>query len=346
MSDNRQAFRMGTRQRIQKVGTIPFAAGASGQPLELPRVGLASKIIVQFRGSITFSGNDVNTDQGPFNLVNRFRVLMNNGSAQIVDISGYGAYLASKWQQRGFMNDNAGAGATTPHVDIHKFALTTGAHADAVLTYELPLAANDSINFETGLLNLQASETRVTIEAVFGALTDAGALITDITGNLHVYYEYYEIPDPREYFLPPLALVRTLEEQMVVGATGEVIYQIPHQGTLLQLIHVLTLNGARSDSVDSLLMRFNKTDTVYNEDRQLNRLRERIQYGTNPITGVFYRDYWAAMGIVSGGDTRDAIDTEEMTTLESIVNVTSGATFGSNNNKLTSIRRIVQVLEA
>lgn len=333
-------FRMGTRQRRAKVGVIPFSASASGTPLELPRVGMASRLILQLRGTSTKTTGAA-ADLGPWNLLSRIRVVSNIGSAVLVDVTGYGAYVAQRFLRRAWSPENAGSGSTTVNADQYAFPDTSGA---VVLTYEIPLGANDGANFESGLINLQAPETRVTVEPVFGAATDAAASMTAFTGNLHVYYEYYEIPDPSKFALPPQVLVRIMEEQQAIGQTGDIIYTVPRMGTVLNLAHVVILNGARSDSVDSFAVKFNKTDQIYSDERQLVRVMERELYGLPPNTGVFYNDLFHAYGDVNKGDTRDAIDSEQLTTFESIVTVSSGATLGSNNNFLRSIRRIVQVL--
>lgn len=344
MAQNLAPFRSGTRQRQAKVGVIPWVTGSPGTPLELPRVGMLSRIICQLRGSITYSAPGALADLGPWNLLNRIRVNTNIGAASLVDLSGYGAYVAQRLYRMGWSPDMAGIGAgTTPNADVHVFPLSGAAQA-FVLTWEFMIGANEGPNFEVGLINLQAPETRVTVEPVFGQLTDGSTLVTAITANLHVYYEYYEIGDPSKYALPPLALVRTLEEQQAIGQTGDNIYTVPRQGTVLQLAHVVRLNALRSDSVDSIATKFNKTDTIYNQERQWARLDERRLYGLNPNTGVYYRDLFHAFSHVNMGDTRDAIDSEALTTMESIVSVTSGATLGSNNNFLQSIRRILQIL--
>jgi hypothetical protein len=344
MANQLLPFRQGTRQRRAKVGVIPFAAASAGNPLELPRVGMLSRIIVQLRGTITYSAPGALADLGPWNLLSRIRVNTNIGAASIVDLSGYGAYVAQRQIAYGWSPEKAGIGDATPNADLHAFPLSGAAQAFA-LTWELPVGANDGPNFETGLINLQAPETRVTLEPVFGALLDPATLVTAIVANLHVYYEYYEIGDPGKFALPPLALVRLLEDQQAVGQTGDNTYTVPRQGTLLNLAHVAILNGARSDSIDSFSIKFNKTDTAYNIERQWSRMEERQLYGLLPVTGVYYNDWFHAYGEPNKGDTRDAIDSEALTTLESIVTVSSGATLGSNNNFLRSIRRIVQVLQ-
>jgi hypothetical protein len=337
-------FRMGTRQRRAKVGTIAYATASAGNPLPLPRVGLLSAIILQFRGTVTLSGAGALADLGPWNLLSRIKVNSNIGSASIVDVTGYGAYLMQKWVARGWLPDNAGVGSTTVNADIHAAPVAMGANT-WVLTWVIPISANRGVNFETGLINLQAPEVTVTVEPTFGALLDPATLVTATTGNLHVFYEYYEIPDPRKFTLPPLTLVRCLEEQQAVGATGDNIYTVPRMGTVLQLIHRTNLNGVRSDSIDSHSIKFNKTDTVYADERQELRVFERFMYASPPIVGATYRDFWNAYDDVSQGDTRDAIDSEQLTTLESIVTVSSGAGLGANNNFLASIRRILQILD-
>lgn len=336
-------FRAGTRRRRAFVSSVPYAASSTLTPQELPRVGLLSEVFVQARLTVTLSAAGALTDLGPWNAVNRVQVNANIGAAAIVDLSGYGAYMIQPWTQNaGYRPDVGGAGVTAVNADIHAAPVAMGANT-WVLSYFLPIAANDGSQFETGLINLQAPETRVTVNITTGALLDPATLVTATTGSFFIYYDYYEIPDPNRFKLPPLALVRTLEESQVISAVGDNIYTVPRQGVLLQLAHRVNLNGARSDSWDRALMRFNKTDSVYQEDRQWMRAVERRAFCLNPVVGVLYRDFWRANSLNSAGDTRDAIDSEELSTLESIVVVSAGATIGVAS--LSSVRRIVQTLQ-
>jgi hypothetical protein len=338
-------FRSGTRQRNFKVGVIPYAASTTGTPLNIPQVGMLSRIVAQLRGTITYSAPGTLTDQGPWSLLSRLQLLTNIGSANVYDCSGYGAFTIMRTITQGWSPDTAGFGASlAPNADIHVFPLSGAAQA-FVLTYEVPVSVNDGGNFETGLINLQAPETRVQLVSQFGALLDPASLVTAVVANLHVYYEYYEIGDLNTFALPPLALVRWLEENQSITAVGDNVYTVPRMGAVANLIHVVTLNGARSDSLDALAIKFNKTDQVYTTERQWSRVEERRMYSVLPTTGVYYWDWFNAYGGVNRGDTRDTIDSESLTTLESIVTVSSGATLGSNNNNLKSIRRIFQILE-
>jgi hypothetical protein len=345
-------FRAGTRQRFAFVNSVAHSVGATLSPIELPRVGMLSRIILQFRGTVSFSASGTAADLGPWNLLSRLQVNANIGSASIVDCSGFGLFMVQPTNSGcsvGFRPDLSGVGSSAaPSADIFAAPLAAGNNTWA-LSWIIPIGANTGNQFDLGLVNLQAPETRVTVNITTGALTDPATNLGSFTNaNWFVYYEYYEIPDPSKYALPPLALVRTIEETQAITGTGDTIYTVPRQGVLLQLTHRVTLNGARLDTPsgwDSAKIRFNKTDTVYNTDRQPWRVIERARYALQVLTGVYQWDFWQAAADVSQGDTRDAIDSEELSTLESILTVNSGATLGSNNNFFSSVRRIVQILE-
>ena len=343
MGNSLLPFRQGTRQRIQKVGTAAYAANSTAT-LEFPRVGYLSRVIVQFRGTVTLSAAGALADLGPWSLVSRFRLATNIGAATVVDVSGYGAYLAQRLQKEGQDFGLGGVGSTSPNADVHAAPVAMGANTWA-LSWVLPVSANDGREFEYGLINLQSPQTRVTLDVVTGALTDGATLVTAISGNFHVYYEYYEVPDPSRFAQPPLSLCRTLEEQQPVGQTGDNTYTVPRQGVLMQLIQYLRLNGSRSDSFDEYSLRFNKTDTVYRVERQLDRIISRSSQILDPKTGVAVLDLWRAAHAIGAGDARDNVDTEELSTVEFITTVSSGAVLGANNNFVSVIRRIAQRLE-
>lgn len=346
----KRLFREVTRQSIRKnggVNPIVYAANGGGS-LPLDKVGMLNRIILQFRGTITLSGAGSGTisDKGPWNLLSRLKVNVNGAALTLWDTTGYGAYVQNALISQSYRPDAAGAGNTVPDAMIHAAPTASGANT-WLLTWILPIAANQGTNFETGLINLQSPEVTVTVEPTFGALTDPNSLVTATTGNLHVWYEYYEIPDPRLADLPPVLAVRTIEDNQPINGTGDNIYTVPRGGNLMSLAHILTLNGARNHaSADNWRIAFNKATTVYNLETQIMRLRNREFSGLDAPTGVVNWDFFHATQDMTAGDNRDLIDTEELATLESIVAVSSGATLGSNNNSLQTVRRILQVFQA
>lgn len=74
----------------------------------------------------------------------------------------------------------------------------------------------------------------------------------------------------------------------------------------------------------------------------MQKILQRERYGYNLPTGVIVKDFAYALQHPEESDLRDAINTEMVTTTDAIVQVSSGATLGSNNNFLTSIREILQ----
>jgi hypothetical protein len=336
-----EPFRYNTRQRFQKITTRAYAAGTTLEPIIIPQVGYLSNIIVQFRGTVTLSGTGALTDKGPWNLLNKATLQSNQGAASLVDLSGYGAYIAGFWQNEGSPYNRAGIGDTVPSADYFSAPVASGANV-WVLTWVIPVAANDGRNFEVGLINLQAPEVRLSLGITCGALLDPSTLVTATTGTFHVWYEFYEVPNPAIVKQPPLMVVRTIEDQIPITQTGDITYQIPRQGVLLQLGHYITLNGARSDSIDAFQLKLNKTDSVYAIERQIMRFMQRQRYLAETPAGVYFWDFWNAEKEVSQGDTRDALDTEAITTMDFITTITSGATLGSGNNFQNNVRRIMQ----
>lgn len=337
-------FAAGTRLRRQYVGSVPFVAGAKAPSLPMPKVGMMSRLIVILEGSGTFSGAGALADSGPWNIFNRIQLNTNIGSAAVIDVSGYGAYTVQPHYRQGNKGGAAGTGATTPNATQYA-APVVGTPGAILLGLGFNVAVNQGQNFTDGLINLQAPEVSVSVDIQWGALADYGTTLTALAANAYVYYEYFEIPDPRVFEMPRLALHRTLEESQPVGQTGANIVPVPRMGTLLSLDNIVRLNGVRSDSWDSFAVRFNKTDSVYQVDKRWQRLDERYWHGVEADTGTIRQDFFHAQEVLNAGTSRDSIDTEQLTTLEQIVNITAGATLGVGNNSIASVRRIVQVLD-
>lgn len=337
-------FRNGTRQRIADVdspsSSVAFQAGGNFT-FTLPKVGYLNCLLVHFNGAMTTGAGYVASAAAPFGIIDRHTVIGNQGSSEFFDVSGIGTHYIQRTY--GYGNTTVGASA-----DVYSQP-ANGVNAAAPLnvSWLVPIAMNNGVEFDKGLINLQAPETTITYKGTFATLANMtadglGTGITSITGTLTVQYLYYEVPDPTRYAQPPVMFVRWLEDSIAVHGTGDNKYTIPRQGILLNMIHVLKLNGAVSDAWDSWALKFNKGDMPYVIYRARQRLLERYRYGLNSPTGVVFLDFMNAFGVVNGGDARDAVDTEENAVTESIVRVSSGAALGANNNTLTTIRRFFQ----
>ena len=339
-------FRYTTRQRMQQVATVPIALG-NQVSTELPRVGLISGIILNFSSVLTLSAAGVFTAGAPWNILKRIAVNLNTGAASIFNCSGFGAFIVNSRMLRSSMYLNAA---------MDNASSLIGAN-NVFFSLYIPIAMNDQLQFENGLINLQAPEVRMTIDLTFAASgAEFVTNFTSITGNVNLSYVYYELPDPRSTQYPPLALHRILEERTAITAVGDQVYTFPRGGSLMQLCQVVTLNGAHvtleqglanSNLIDSVRMVLNKTDTVYNNSGRGWALWQALQQGgVNPVGKAIDWNFFDAGATRAGeGDSRDWINSEALSTLEFFTTINSGAVIGASAF-LDNIRRIYQQLAA
>ena len=339
-------FRPNTRQRVQPIQRVPFALGQRVS-VEIPRVGFLAGIFLNCNMTPTFGqGSPAFGVRGIWDTIRRIQVTLNIGTASIFDCTGFGTFIYNRdMMSRVF--DPTASGLLTNPLDGNAWRWS----------YFVPIAMNDGLQFNTGLINLQAPEIRCTIDLSFlGTYTDVASLLTGLSGYVDVSYLYYEVPNPNAVMYPPTALHRVLEERQTISAVGDVVYTVPRQGTLLQLAHIITLNGVHEhpaqengSHITGLRLVVNKTDDIYRflPDVQnfWNAMRKAAPYGTNnsgiPLAWLY--DFLSATEDRGSGDTRDTIDSEACSTLESIATVDSGATVGVAF--MDSIRRIVQMLQ-
>jgi hypothetical protein len=137
-----------------------------------------------------------------------------------------------------------------------------------------------------------------------------------------------------------------LEDRDAITGTGDVRKALLRQGTVLQLAHVVRLNGSRAapGDVEELRVEINRSDRVYRLPTAAALFLAALRYGQDLPQGVYVWDWWHAQNDVSQGDGRDMIDTEAVAQIDSVVRIASGATLGTNNNFLDTIRRHTVIL--
>jgi hypothetical protein len=325
-------FRYGSRRRIQRVGFIPFQENTVAPPLQLPNVGYLAGLFLTWRGTISGTGVSARTN-GPWDLIRRLRLNLNLGSASVVDASGYGLYLLNL-------------------INGIDFATSTYFSSVARWTLYVPVSANLGENFSAGLILLQDPQIRATVEINWNALSNvfAGSGLSAASGSgVEVYYVYWEVPNLEKVSQPPLVLHRVVQETQPITQVGDNIYLVPRQGILLQLLHVLIINGSYSPLWDRAAVRLNRVDTVAEviPDVAVGLQVLSVDYpNTNrPPAHTVPWDFFSPSYKAGMGDLRDAIDTEAVTTIESVVTISSSANLGTNNNFLETVRRILQPIQ-
>lgn len=367
--DRRLPFRFGTVRRRIPIGTFAMTPGTQLPAVTIPQVGMISRVLFSVTGTYTVAGAPLvvaNLD-GFDSFIARAQVMLNNGSANIVDLSGLGI-RAINANINTALPIKKGSPAGVGNVNGTQLPLAVGA-SSFVYRGILPINANQRRQFEMGLINLQAPELRATINLVFNPLSQVvtvPANMTLFTANIALSYEYYEIPDPRQYRQPPLTLVRSIEEAPVsITAVGEQTYQIPRLGTMIEYHTVLVLARVYGNAVNSLTefkVRYNKSDTQYQifigdwetYEAELYGIGINVLQAPTPTaatpatrwmmdTSMLTFNLWAASDpTINGGDFRDAIDTEEQTTTETITTVAPGTVLTAGQDFLFYVRRVVQ----
>lgn len=332
-------FRFNARQRFAQV---PIQSGASFAAngtffAELPRVGFLSHVLVQLAGTMNLTAAGTLAARGPWDLIARLRLRTSMGAATIYDTTGYGNYVVQRLLGVGFDV------AQDADADLYAAGLATGNNS-WVLTYVIPVAENLGAQSVLGLINLQAPEVQVTVEGSYGTGASVVSNFNTFTGTLSMGYLYYEVPDPRTVMYPPLLLHRIIETRQVISAVGDQVFTFPREGILHRFAHVVQQNDARVNTVDRLVVRFNKTDEVYRFDRWQLKWLQKYRYEYPLPTGVFAVDLWAAddEGRPGYGDQRDMISAEALSTLESVVTTTGS--LGGTLNALDTIREFAQFL--
>jgi hypothetical protein len=337
------SFASMTRLRSQDIEVKTWAA--SGRiTQEIPRVGFLSAINLYVRGTFNCGAGAAFTDLGPWNLLKQVRVVMNQGQAEIVRLSGYALAQIQALEEKGAASYKAGIGDTTPHTDLYQAPVASGDNTWR-LAYRIPIALNQGKDFDVGLINLQAPELRCTIEIDCGANADVvTSLGTGFAGSIYISYEYYDVPKLGTSRMPPKVVTRWLEESIpILSAGANTIYTVPRQGIMLQLLEIVRANGARTDAIDYFEMKVGKTDSVDRVYRWQHRDKSHKQHSINFPVGVYCHDWWHAEQTSSSGNLRDAINTQKFTELDINTLLTSGTTLGSGNNEIIMARRIIQM---
>jgi hypothetical protein len=362
-------FRYGTVRRRINIGSFTLTPGTQLPAVLVPQVGMLSRILFDIEGSYTVATAPLvvaNVD-GFDAIFARAQVTLNNGSANIVDLSGIGVNAINQ-NLNTALPIKRGTPAGVGNVNGTQMPLALGA---STFSYKgiLPVNANQRRQFEMGLINLQAPELRATVLLSFNPLASLFTVPANCTlfaATCNLSYEYFEIPDLRKYDLPPLTLVRSIEEAPIaIAATGQQIYQIPRLGTMIEYHAVLVLKllyGSANTAITEFDIRYNKTDQQYqvlegewetNEAELygvgINVLQAPTPSAATPTsrwqqqTSAITFNLWAASdATINGGDFRDAIDTEENTTTESIVTIKAGTTLNAGKDNLFHVRRVVQ----
>lgn len=336
-----------TRQNILPLTTLPYTAG-SEVSYDISRVGFLATVKLRFKGALTCTHASKTTFTkaagAPFNVLNRVKLLLNNGVA-IWDTSGYGAYIQNMLNKNNYRLDEVITGSK-----VFAFGNTVssgGTANDVCFSLDLNVSINDRDLI--GLLLLQNNQVVAQVKidnANAGVLMTDTDITTTLTGSWYVSIEYFDVPANQADWPALSSVHQVLEDQSPITATGANRFVIPRGNTYMRVINAVMLNGAyNTDDVERCTIKYNLSNEPYNMYAADMLALQRERYGRDLPKGVLAWDFFY-QGEPNLGNHRDFIYSGNVTELDQYIHIASGATLGSNNNKLITIRDMLVDVQA
>lgn len=348
-------FGQNTRQNMRDMNTLAYGAGTTITGA-FPRVGYLARVYYRFTGTITVTlgGGTATLDAaGPYNLIDRIRVLANSGQ-DIYSTTGYGNYLlnVASIGQQGYNPRDAGFITSYAH-SANVFAAGVAGGANAwQFGGVIPIALNEQS--EMGLILLQNEMAQTTLSMQFNQnvyslstsvapIVVTGAATATATGTIYPMLETFSVPaDPNAR--PDISwLHQILEFQQPIPSTGENTINLIRDNVYVDILHDVILNGVRNtNSIDRLRLVINQSDTPYDFQRNAALQLYRFQYHQDLPAGAFKFPLFY-QGNPSFGDERDLVNGRATSELQSILTVATGTTLGSNANVNTITRQLIKL---
>jgi hypothetical protein len=322
----------------------------------LPAVGLLAKLYLFFSGVVTVtegaSGTFAASDRGIFNLIKRVKVIA-NGATSIIDVSGYGLFSVNNLMRYAHRKNNTLISDATMLAQVYSAALAAGDNTWQ-FGLEIPIAIND--RDPVGLLMLQNSSTEVILEIEFNEVDGANNLVAPVvitgddtavlkSGTMSVAMEYFTLPrDKAEY--PALNVVHQwVEVQKSINSVGANQIDLQRGDTYMRLIHNLTINNAlNTAAVDRLKIAYNTSETPYVVDKAIQLMMQLSRYGAAMPIGTFVHDWAYSSGLVGLSNSRDFINSANVTEFQSVLEIASGTSMTSGQCFVNTLaEKLIQI---
>lgn len=341
-------FNESTRQNIREAGRADYAAGQSSV-LSLPRVGYLGKAHIIVNGTMTITpgtGTATLSEKAPWNLFRRIRYEIGSGTT-LFSTSGWGAYLVDLRSKLGYDPDNNGGVDSGSGGEIYSAAANAGAN-DWDFGLTIPITPNDRDILGMILLQGEGTVTQFNLEwsNAGGATHDFPIVLTGnataaFTGTAKLVLETFTVPAALENQPPLDRVFQTLETVNPIFSVGENAIKMMEENSYLRIIHSVELNGRlNTNDVEKMRLRYNITDVPYELDLDTMLYLERRRYTRDMPKGVFVWEMFD-QGYPNYGGDRDILAAGGLAELESMINVTAGATLGANNNVVRTIQQQV-----
>lgn len=345
----KKPFRHGARHREAPIGTIAYESGAE-KSLKLKNVGFVNHLVCHLEADYTVSSTAPTVhEDGLFNLIKSVEVQINISAANPVKLSGYALKLLNTVDRYGFRPDLAGVGKVTPQSSLYAVPIATSGTNKWRLSFIVPIGLNTHREADIGCLPMFARGLQADFVVNWNPLTSvvSGGTSPAIANcKMYVEQSYFEMPDPAKVAMPSFFVVKRVSQVQGSVLAGDNIVNIPQEGRLLALGHVLRVNGSRDDNIDEHRITINENDTPIRQTLRTNRLKNRRELGVDMETGTILQNFMAADNHTFSGSAHESFDAGRIATLDSILVVNSAASLSSNPslNSIETIRTLIQPL--
>jgi hypothetical protein len=333
----RQNFTELPAQTVPEQGRVYF---------QLPKVGLLSRMFLHIQGTANVTlgtGTAVLSERTLFNLIKRIRLVANSG-ASIFDVSGYGTYLINTLSRKNSIPTDSPVDTGIKTL-IHSAGVSAGSNVwNAIL--EIPIAINE--RDPIGMVLLQNNATQLVLEVDFNpvyGVTDiiapikvTGNAVAEFTGKVGVMMEYFTVPRNAEDY-PALNVVHQwLEQSDAISSAGVFNKSLMRGNTYMKLLHFATINGALNTAdVERLRILYNQSEVPYTIDQITQLFLQRQRYGRDLPKGLFVHDWYMSNGLVGLGNSRDFINSANVTEFQSEVSIKAGTNVPAGSSFINTI---------
>lgn len=343
IASNNAQINQGLRQTILPLTTMNFAVGAgTGAPpllqVQLLQAGLLSRIRIKHTavvttggtGTYTRAGAGLTTKPAPFGFIQNILIQSGQGN-QIHSVSGWMSYCRLRTRYMGFdpMNPMTIFGGANSSPFSIPASFTTSTAYTFTWFDEIDIAWQQSV--QAGLVDLQDQTNRITCQITPNT---AAQLITAAGGGSVTLTSYSAQLDCEAFFitnpqnaLPPLGLAHVVQEDSsnVLNAGTNTYY--PQFGPLyLSLTKTYWNNSAQMvpANFSQLQMIWQGLTTAYTQFPNDILVDQELKYGAPMPDGVFVNDLSYGIGIPELRNTRDSIDSYNMTDFRVLTLLASG----------------------
>lgn len=327
---------------------------------DLPRVGLASRVLVNFEAVFTAveaaaAGTPAAPHLAPYSAAQRLQVKI-GGSGSLIDLSGVGAHIVADIDggisSEAFKAQPWPTPASTYDVQHQVYSWDEATVPPKVTGtarwgYTLPFSL--TYGQPLGMILLGTDRTLATVEITMADLNawvqgaaKANPAATKCTITVRVVYEFFEVPGESAYaaYVQPLLryahrLTEDRQDIISKGPNANIVQLLPYDA-ILQIAQYFVINGELdATDIDAARLRMNRSVVRDELIRPVMWQEQREQLGVDVPALVWH--YFTRESL------RSAIRAGDYTDIRTEIDINAAATIAAGDYVSTITRKLVDL---